>query len=324
MKTFFILLSFFAVVSAGSACDLHNVFASGIPEDSFAKGLHLNISEQFTDMSTLRQDGKKIHNETGQFLHSSNTRLLLQYNLNERLGIHGSVPIAYKSFQRMEGGAIESGNESGLGDISILGVYMPYQRRSSGSYQAVRIFGGVKMPTGSSDFLAEEVAEHHQSGARTTMQSPAEESGVHGHDVALGSGSIDGILGTELVGRWNRFYVVSHIQYFMRSKGDFQYRYANDLVWHLGPTCTVLTRPAWTLDLQASLSGESKGQDTLNGARLDDTSYTGVFAGPVALFRWNERFSGEAGVVFPVHIDNTGLQAVPSHRVVAGLSWHIQ
>ena len=55
--------------------------------------------------------------------------------------------------------------------------------------------------------------------------------GIGGHDLALGSGSYDGIVGTGIYGRWKRGFVTASLQYAIRSEGDFQHQYANDLTW---------------------------------------------------------------------------------------------
>ena len=73
----------------------------------------------------------------------------------------------------------------------------------------------------------------------TTPPPPSVESGVHGHDLALGSGSFDGIVGTGIYTRWTRAFFNASMQYAIRTKGDFDYQYANDLTWFGGPgrTC---------------------------------------------------------------------------------------
>src|ERR1043166_9172436 len=79
------------------------------------------------------------------------------------------------------------------------------------------VLGGFKVPTGDSSKL-------------NTPDSDLPD-GIGGHDLALGSGSYDGIVGTGIYGRWKRGFVTASVQYAIRSEGDFQHRYANDLTW---------------------------------------------------------------------------------------------
>lgn len=62
-------------------------------------------------------------------------------------------------------------------------------------------------------------------------------SGIHGHDLALGSRSHVGLVCIALFTRWNRLFLAENMQYAIRSKGDFNYRNANGLMWAGGPGC---------------------------------------------------------------------------------------
>lgn len=146
-------------------------------------------------------------------------------------------------------------------------------------------------------------------------------SGIHGHDLALGSGSYDGIVGTAIFGRWQRFYASSGINYAIRSRGDFNYRYANDLGWFFKPGGYLWLTHEGTLGLELALTGEDKGKDDLAGVAAEDTGMTSVFIGPELSFTWKENLSAELGVEFPVVNDNTALQCVPDYRIKAALTW---
>ena len=128
------------------------------------------------------------------------------------------------------------------------------------------MLGGVKFPTGSTDRIKEEFNE---------MEVPdAPESGIHGHDLTLGTGSFDGIVGTGVFTRWKRLFLTASVQYAIRSKGDFEYEFANDLTWFGGPGVYLVLGHQYTLAVQAVVSGENKGKDTFQGQSADDTGVT--------------------------------------------------
>ena len=122
--------------------------------------------------------------------------------------------------------------------------------------------GGIKFPTGDSDKL-----------------NPAEPdfaAGIGGHDLTLGSGSYDGLVGTGFYTRWKRWFLTGAMQYAIRTEGDFGYQFANDWIWYGGPGVYLVLGGKSTLAFQAVVSGESKGQDTINGVATDDTATTVV------------------------------------------------
>src|SRR5215468_737296 len=58
---------------------------------------------------------------------------------------------------------------------------------------------GIKFPTGDSSRLKEELHEVEVPGAP--------ESGIHGHDLTLGTGSYDGIFGEQTALRYKNFFL---------------------------------------------------------------------------------------------------------------------
>jgi len=179
------------------------------------------------------------------------------------------------------------------------------------------VLGGVKLPTGSSSRIFEEVAE------LTAPPPPpgAPDSGIHGHDLTLGSGSVDGVVGTGLYASYKRFFMSASTQFAIRTKGDFDYQFANDLMWSGGPGVYLALADKYTIALQLVTSGEAKGQDIFQGAQAEDTAVTSVYLGPQISFTWAEKFSAEVGVDLPISIHNSSLQSVPDYRVRVGLNW---
>jgi hypothetical protein len=301
-------------VTSSFACDLCAIYRS-LEAKSGNPGFNLGLFEQFTHFGTMQQDGHKVDNPAGQTLDSSITQFIVGYQVNDRFGLQMNVPYINRSFKRpTDTGSIDKGTESGLGDLSLIGHYRALQMNSETVIFVWDLIGGVKFPTGSSDRIKEELTE-------MTPAPGVPESGIHGHDLALGSGSWDGIVGTGMFASWQRFYVAGAVQYSIRSRGDFDYRYANDLSWHLKPGGYLWLADRGTLGLQLVVSGEDKGKDDLAGVVAEDTGMTSVFMGPELTFTWKEKLSAELGAEFPVINDNTALQLVPDYRLKAAVTW---
>ena len=296
------------------ACDLCSVYSSAQAHGEIGKGVYAGVAQQFTHFGTLQDNGDQVSNPTDQFLNSSVSQVFAGYNFGERFGLQFTLPVIYRSFRRPEGLAIETGSESGIGDVSLIGHAQVIHVERMDSTFVWNLLGGVKFPTGSSDRIAEEFNETEVDGAP--------ESGIHGHDLALGSGSYDGIIGTTIYARWKRWYLRAGTQYTIRSTGDFDYRYANDLTWSGGPGYYFLLTERHSLALQLAVSGETKGLDTFQGEAASDTGITSVFLGPLLNYSWSDKFNAEVGVDLPVSIDNTALQIVPDYRLRLALIWH--
>jgi len=344
-----IALGILASRGGAAACDLcgcytpqldalqHSVNGSavGLPdtEQAFAHGFYAAVAEQFTHFNTLLLDGQEVSNPTDQHLESSITQLVAGYSFASRFGLQLNVPLIYRAFERPKGFAVESGTESGLGDISLLGNFVLFHKETGGRRAvnfddpksphlqdsppdfavSIVLTGGVKFPTGDSSRLKEEFHELEIPG------TPA--SGIHGHDLTLGTGSFDGIFAGQGALRYRDYFMEASAQFTLRGDGAHQYHFANDLTWSGGPGYYVVHRPDAVVGLQCAFSGEYKDVDRFRGAAAEDTGITSVFVGPriVASYR---NLSAELAGELPVAIHNTALQLVPDFRIRSSISIH--
>ena len=295
------------------ACDVCGCSIINHPWEPHA-GLYFGATEQFTRFNTVQVDGHEIDNPADQYLDSSNTQLFLGCSITRRFSMQVNVPLIHRAFRRTAGDRIQKGVESGIGDVSLLASFIPLYENSADFTFMAKLTGGVKLPVGSSDRLHEEEEE----GAEEESALPA--SGVHGHDLALGSGSVDGIVGTSIYARFKRAFFAADVQYAIRSKGDHDYRYANDFSWRAGPGFYLKDDADLSFAVQLVCSGEAKGKDEFRGGHAGDTALAAVYLGPKFSGTYRNRIAAEVELGVPVSIDNSALQIVPDYRVRAGFS----
>ena len=334
-------LALCACFNVAHACDLCGCYTPQVetmpgmePETSRSwwNGWYGAVGEQFTRFATVLEDGREVSNPTGQYENSSITQLVAGYTISDRFALQLNVPLIYREFKRPEGFAIDRGTESGLGDISLLLKTVAF-RYSSGPEREFDVSGknpvaiehepdftisavlltGLKFPTGDSSRLKEEFHEVDIPGAPV--------SGIHGHDLTLGTGSYDGIFGEITSLRYKNFFAEANVQFTLRGDGLHQYHFANDLSWDGGPGYYLVRNRQTIIGLQFVVSGESKDVDRFRGKPADDTGITSVFVGPRVVAS-RGRWSGEVDVDFPVLIHNTALQVVPDYRLRGGIAFH--
>jgi hypothetical protein len=342
MKTlhlFLTLILLAARLTNGRACDLCGCFTpqlNAIPQTQssalpwWGRGWYGAVGEQFTRFATLQDDGNEVPNPTGQYLNSSITQLVGGYEINKRFALQINVPLIYREFKRPEGFEIQQGTVSGLGDISLLLKTVlfhhesPAQRsfevsgknpiavahESDFAFSAI-LLTGIKFPTGDSSRLKEEFHEIEIEGAP--------ESGIHGHDLTLGTGSYDGIFGEQTSVRYKNMFFETNVQFTLRGNGTHQYDFANDLLWGGGPGYYLVRNRDTILGLQFVASGEYKDLDRFRGEPAEDTGITSVFLGPRVVAS-SGRWSAEVWAELPVFIHNTALQVVPGYRLHGAIS----
>jgi hypothetical protein len=327
-----------AGVRLARACDLCGCYTpqlNAMPQMKltllpWTTGWYAAVGEQFTRFGTLQFDGNEIANPTGQYLNSSITQLVVGYSLNSRFALQINVPLIYREFKRPEGFQIDRGTVSGLGDMSLLlkTVVFHYASPARRNFEfqgknpvavdnepdftvSAILLTGIKFPTGDSSRLEEEFHEVEIPGAP--------ESGIHGHDLTLGTGSYDGIFGEQTALRYRNFFFETNVQFTLRGDGTHQYHFANDLIWGGGPGYYIVRNRDTIFGVQCVVSGEYKDVDRFRGKEAEDTGITSVFLGP-RIVASRDRWSAEVAADLPVSVDNTSLQIVPDYRLHAGIS----
>jgi hypothetical protein len=293
-----------AGVMARSAwsCDLCAIYAATEAQGGSGRGFFGGVAEQYTRFGTLQEDSNRVGSE-GQYIDSSVSQVFVGYTFTDRFSVQLNLPVIYRSY----GSDTQHGTVSGIGDLSLVGNFKVYEKLSEDFTFSWSVLGGIKFPTGDSSELG-------------TPDSQLPE-GIGGHDLVLGSGSYDGIVGTGAFARWKRGFFTAGTQYGIRSEGDFGHQYANDLTWFGGPGVYLALAHAYTLSLQAVVSGETKGKDTFNGEKDDDSAETLVYLGPQVNFTWGSRLSAMLAGDLPVSMQNSGTQVMPSYRIRAALIW---
>lgn len=340
-KSFLALALTLTGLICSRACDLCGCYTpqletmpAGEPNGSrqWWNGFYSAVSEQFTHFGTAQLDGREVPNPIGQYENSSITQLVAGYGINDRFSLQLNLPLIYREFKRPEGFAIDRGTESGLGDLSLLLNTVVF-RYASGACRDFDVSGknpiaiegepdftfsavfltGLKFPTGDSSRLEEEFHEIDIPGAPR--------SGIHGHDLTLGTGSFDGILGGQVSMRYRNFFADESVQFTLRGDGTHQYHFANDLTWEGGSGYYFVRQRDTIVGLQFIVSGEHKDVDRFRGKPAEDTGITSIFVGPRILAS-HGKWSAELGVDLPVSIDNTAFQIVPDYRIRGGIFFH--
>jgi hypothetical protein len=333
-----------APTSAQATCDLCSIYVAQ-QQQSFGDGaFNIGVAEQFTSFGELQINGDRVDNSVNQYLKSSTTQILTRYDFNRDLALQGNIPLISRSYRRLsEDGEGEKGSLSGLGDVSLNVLYSPLHFENEESFFRLVLQAGLKMPTGDSDKLAEEDHSHHHED--DLMNHPKEEHHheveseshvhslrmrslnfrhssssdipdvVHSHSLALGSGSWDGVFGTNFFGRCGKAILSGNLQYIYRTEGSFDYEFADDFLWEFGAGSYVYIDDVSSVTLRANLSGEVKGMDSASGVRQNDSGITSLFAGPELNVAFGRSLFAITALDLPVFVDNTGSALVADYRL---------
>jgi hypothetical protein len=290
------------------ACDFCAVYSATEAQGNSGKGFFTGVAEQYSYFDTFQSGGRDRPNPDAEHLNSLMSQTFVGYNFNNRFGLQFNLPIIYREWSALpEVGGRVHGSEVGLGDALLVGNVRLYKRRTIDYTFNWNGLAGVKFPTGNSHFLKPDLDDIA--------------AGIGGHDLALGTGSYDGVVGTDIFLRWKKLFGTAGTQYNIRSEGTFGYQFANELSWNGGPGVYLALKDDYTVSLQAIVSGEYKKEDTIHGVATDDTAMTSVYLGPQINFTWGSELSANVGADLPMSIKSSGDQIVPTIRLHAAVTW---
>jgi hypothetical protein len=333
-------------VRPARACDVCAIYTATEMRES-RTGLLLGVAETATRYETGVPDATGKPVDKGERLNSFITQLFAGYDFHPKFGVQVNLPIIARDYHRLRNrqlvggritdGVMTHGNVSGPGDVSLIGILRPWSWVNEDSLLRFTLIGGLKMPSGDPGKLVEEQRLRREAEAaapsavgngRRRIASahhiPAgSPSGINGHDLALGSGSIDGILGGSFFGSWKRLFTTWSVQHAIRSEGAYRYQYGDETNWFVGVGGYLLLEHDHTLALELITSGKHQGTDTIEGTSTapngESAPSTWVFVGPGIEFTWGSSFGFELAGDLPVLHEDEGL--IPEYRVRGGVSW---
>ncbi len=300
-------------VAACDSCGCH------LPADlsPVTPSIDVGVQEQYTAFDTLRDRGHRVGNPDGQYLHSSTTQLVVTVRPRPWLSVSAFVPWISRGYSRPTDTGMERGTVAGLGDCTLLAAARLAYAHQDDDETSASVLAGLKLPTGRPGQLSSELAE---AGAPDDDTGPAAASAVGGHDLALGFGAWDPIVGLAGGGRHGRWFAACQGTWSLNTEGAYRYRVAPELAADLGVGYAVLDE-RWRVTVQGNLTIESKGQDTVAGHPTDDTENHDLFAGPEVAAVVDRRVQAHAGFDLPVIERNSATQLVPTWRLRGGVDW---
>lgn len=343
MRSLHLALASLVLAGAGSAlacsCDQCSLYLGSGPVTG---NLRTGVFAQYADLET-KITGSTEHNNLGESVNSLNVQAFLEYRVRERLTLQVNVPYLNRDYRQLQGGALKDGSESGLGDVSLLARYAVLAGRDAASSWRVELLGGVKLPTGDSDRLREETApgpagadhdseavhsrlarhaagDHAGSGHAEADSSEDDhnESVIHEHNLALGSGSTDGLLGVAARGEREGWYGRGQAQYWLRTEGDHAYRYGNDLMVTVAAGRLLVRGRGPELGVGVHAVYETREADEQAGASIPNTEVTAWYAGAHA--DWTSgALDSELAFDLPIEQESAGTSLVPDYRVRASV-----
>lgn len=304
------------------ACDLCAI-NSATTDRSQASGFVLMLGEQYISAHTSQYQSEVLDVPDPEYLDSSITHIIPGYNFTPDFGLNLNVPIVRRDFRTYDAvtGNFSDGRAQGLGDISLIARWTPWSQQTMTRSFRVNLLAGIKMPTGDSRYVREDVAQHKTLDAIYGTGHDHAFNAVHLHDISLGSGSVDAVFGLTATARYKRVFINAEAQYYLRTQGESDFQFGDTVMISGGPGAYLVLRKNFTLNLQAVARYENTESASYSGVPSSQTGMREIYAGPQLTLTASRHFSAQVGGDIPIDIRNKGFQVVPDYRVHGAVTW---
>ena len=324
------------------ACDPCSIFSATQLQNTDKGSVTLSVSEQYTNFNETKDidldvgsrdhaDDDANEDSSEEIKSFSTTQVSATYDVLNNLGIQLTLPIVHREFFRVESTGKHSDDETGIGDMSLIAHYLPFKIREPEYSFFWGLAAGVKFPTGdtgalegisaeeapddehSDEHMEDEHIDGHES-RKLVFRSHPIVSATGGRALTLGTGSYDYILGSSFFGQYQKALFLGSLQYTIRTEGDFDYEFSDDLIWNVGPATYIILDNNFSCALRAVLSGEHKEKDHLRGQKVEGSKVSNLYAGPELLFTFFGNLTSELGVDIALN-GKDDESAVPDYRI---------
>lgn len=222
---------------------------------------------------------------------------------------------------------IDHGDISGIGDMSLYGLYRWYQE----SDLSIATLFGLKAPTGEENEEGFTAVYDYVTKEREPYAPHEEEEGGHEHEGLLvethlqpGSGSWDGFAGLALQRPLGVFMLNSSLLYTITTQGSqdtelgdmFAYNLA--LSYAAGRAFAACSGCSWHLFVE--VNGEWQDEEKHDGIRNPDSGGNVIFVTPGVRLTGASGWNLVVAAGWPIAEDLNGIQVEPDLRLTAGIN----
>jgi hypothetical protein len=232
-----------------------------------------------------------------------------QYDIDKDLSVEVNVPFISRAYSRYGPRENLSERETNLGDLVSIVSYNILSPRAKYDVITWQVRGGVKLPTGDSDYLRQEQDPSIYNSSTL----------VRGRDIAFGSGSVDIPLGTRVIYAEQGLFAFGDAGYILRTEGDYDYQYGNTLSLAGAFGGTVVSDARRSVRLAGVLRWDDRAQDSLSGSSVANSGNSVLALGPAIEAVFRDALQAHFEITTPVFRDANGAQLLPDYQLQISL-----
>ena len=263
----------------------------------------LRVDVRYLRVGTPYLDGTKIDNKDQELETHLTQQYSLFYAMSSRFTVAGFLPLSKRhSEQLSDDGTMVTGNQFGVGDVSLILRYKALVEHAMESTTILSFTAGVKLPTGRTD------------------GTDSEGNLLDAH-IQLGTGSTDFLTGVSGFFARDRTALILNLLGGFTTKGANGHQFGNNLNYDLTARYRVYPADYEETQFFATLgvNGEWRGKEIQDGIADDFSGGSVTYVTPGIQIFFSPVISFEASFQYPIVHGLHGQQLGEDYRITTGL-----
>jgi hypothetical protein len=295
-------------------CVANNYLQSAILNE---QANHIGLQLSYDYRHTMLTGSSDTPNAADEKVATTLVNLYYSQRLLEGTTLDLYLPFESKAYTARPNYTYDSGRDSGLGDISIVATQQLFHGVAERRLVDWRARAGVKLPTGDASQLDNYPPELRAPAAGGGPVYPT--SGIYPYDRAIGSGSVDWIVGSSYVARYDDFFGVVDGQFIGRTTGDNDFTRGNTVSVHVTPGYIFSYAKGNEFSVMLDAAYRYDAQSDYNGSTVDNSGQTAFLMGPQLMGNFQGWLLATVGVSLPLYQTVEGTQLASDYQILASV-----
>ncbi len=305
-----------ALIAQAQDCDrcvatnyLQSAFLQEVPN-------HIGLQLAYDYRHTMLTGSTDTPNAADEKVATTLINLYYSQGLVEGTTLDVYLPFKSLAYTERPNYTYDSGRDSGLGDISLVLTQQIFGGLRDRKMVDWRVRGGVKLPTGDSSQLNNypqaPVAPDPQGRVYPT-------SALYPYDRAVGSGSVDWIVGSSYVVRYEDFFGVVDGQFIGRTAGENDFTFGNTVTVRVTPGYIFSYAKGNEFSILLDAAYRYDAQADYDGTTVADSGQTAFTMGPQLMGNFRNKVLASIGIALPIYQNVEGTQLASDYQILASV-----
>jgi len=313
-----IAIFFSAIFSSAEAQDCDRCVATNYLQSALLHEVpnHLGLQLSYDYRHTMLTGSGDTPNAADEKVATTLINLYYSQQLVEGTTLDIYLPIESLAYTARPNFTYDSGRDSGLGDMSLVMTQQVFGGVADRRLVDWRVRAGVKLPTGDSGQL-----DNYPDGiVRPNAQGPVyPTSALYPYDRVLGSGSVDWIVGSSYVVRYQDFFALLDGQYIGRTAGENDFTFGNTVSAHFSPGYIFSYAHGNEFSIMIDAAYRNDARADFKGRQVANSGQTAFMMGPRLMGNFKGNFIASIGINLPIYQSVEGTQLASDYQILASV-----